>query len=65
MSIPLISDIVPKNDGDFPLVAAQHVSYKDGRLSDYMPIAVTQAEYNALKEAGTLSATNPYLIVEG
>lgn len=65
MAIPVISTIIPKNDGDFPVAAAEHISYKDGRLPDYLPVAVTQAEYDALAEAGEINENTPYLIIEG
>lgn len=65
MPIPLISDIVPKDDGDFPVVKAQHVGFKDGRLPDYMPVFLTQSEYYALRDAGQLNMNTPYMIIAG
>ena len=65
MPIPLIDKIEPKNNGDFPMVDAKHVAYKEGRLPDYMPVPVTQEEYDALVKAGEINENTPYLIVEG
>lgn len=65
MAIPITGKFKPKGVGGFALMDADDIDFKEGRLTDYMPIAITQAEYNALKEAGALSTTNPYLIVEG
>lgn len=64
MAIELIAKIKPKNNGGFPLVDAIDIEYKEGRLTDYMPIALTQEEYNALKDSGKLNPKTPYLIIE-
>lgn len=60
----MIGTLKPKNGGDFPVAAAEHISYKDGRLAEYMPVALTQADYDALVEAGKINEKTPYLIVE-
>ena len=63
MSIIMNSDLVPINK-DIPLVNAKYIAYKDGRLPDFLPVPMTQAEYDAAKEAGELNENTPYLIVE-
>lgn len=63
MPIYLIDKIKPKNDGDFPMADAADIAYKDARLPDYMPVAITQADYNQLKADGKLNPHTPYLIV--
>lgn len=65
MSIPISDKFKPKGVGGYALMDADDIDYKEGRLTDYMPIAVTQTDYNKMKADGTLSTTNPYLIVEG
>lgn len=65
MAIELISKIKPKNNGTFPLVDAEDVSYEDGRLPDFLFKCVTQDEYDALRAAGQLNEKTPYLIIEG
>jgi hypothetical protein len=65
MPIPLIDKIEPKNNGNFPMVDAKHVAYKEGRLPDYMPVAITQADYDKLVAEGKVNENTPYLIVEG
>ena len=63
MAIELISKIKPKNNGDFPLVDAEDVAYKDGRLHNYMPEFLTYKRYIELQDAGKINATTPYFIV--
>lgn len=63
MAIELIDEIKPKNNGDFHMVRAEYVAYGDGRLPDYMPICLSQEEYDALKAADNLNPLTPYLIV--
>lgn len=65
MAIELISKIKPKNNGDFAIADAEDIAYKEGRLPDYMPIPLTQEEYDSLKASGQLNANTPYLIIEG
>lgn len=60
MAIPITGTMKPA--GKFPLVEAADVSYGSGRLSDYMPVCVTQEEYDALVAAGEVKANTPYLI---
>ena len=62
MPIPLIDKIKPKNNGNFALVDAIDVEYKSGRLTDYLPVFLTQEEYDAMKAAGELNANTPYFI---
>lgn len=61
MAIELIAKIKPKNGGNFAMVDAEDIAYKDGRLPDYMPVWLTQEEYDALDE---ISPTTPYFIYE-
>ena len=63
MSIPISDKFKPKGIGGYALIDAEDVDYKDGRLPDYMPIALTQEEYDALKTAGGINPLTPYLIV--
>lgn len=62
MPITIIDTIKPKNGGKFPIVEAQDVSCGDARLSELLPVCLTQAEYDALAAAGTLNPKTPYFI---
>lgn len=64
MPIFLIDKVKPKNNGSFAIADAVDVAFKEGRISDYMPEAVTQAEYEALEAAGQIVETKPYLIIK-
>lgn len=63
MALKIFDKIKPSIDNAFPVVDAEDVGYKEGRLSEFMPVCVTQAEYDALKEEQKLNANTPYLIV--
>ena len=65
MSIPVNDTMEPRNAQNFPVVDAKHVAYKEGRLPDYMPVALTQEEYDKMVADGTINERTPYLIVEG
>lgn len=64
MPIFLIDKVKPKNNGSFAIADAGDVAFKEGRISDYMPEAVTQEKYDALEASGQLIATKPYLIIK-
>ena len=64
MAIELISKIKPKGGGTFAMVDAEDVEYKGGRLPDFMPVCLTQAEYDALVTEDKINETTPYLICE-
>lgn len=64
MPIFLIDKVKPKNNGKFPIADAEDVAFKEGRIPDYMPEAVTQAEYEAREKAGQIVDTKPYLIIK-
>lgn len=64
MPIPLIDKIKPKNDGNFALVDAEDIEYKEGRLPEYLPVFLTQEEYDALLAAGEINENTPYFIRE-
>ena len=64
MPIFIIDKIKPKNNGKYPIADAEDVAFKEGRIPDYMPEAVTQAEYEALEAAGKIIETKPYLIIK-
>lgn len=65
MALRLKDKIKPDKDGLFAIADAEDIAYKDGRLQDFIPITLTQEEYNTLKASGKLNANTPYLIVEG
>ena len=46
------------------IVDADNVVYKDGKLTDYLPECLTQAQYNELVANNKIIATKPYFIYE-
>ena len=64
MAIPVNGKLKPRNDADFALIDAQHIEYEGGRLPDFLPLCVTQEEYDRLKRLGQLNDNTPYLIIE-
>ena len=65
MAIEVIGTIVPKNNGDFPVVDTPHIGHNGGRLADFIPVCLTQEAYNALEAAGQINTKTPYLIIAG
>lgn len=65
MAVELIDKIKPKNGGSFAMVDAEDIAYKGARLPDFLPVAMTQEEYDALEEAGKINPNTPYIIIEG
>lgn len=56
MAIELIAKIKPKNNGSFAMVDAEDVETPDGgRLLDYLPVILTQSEYDTLVDGGTIT----------
>ena len=64
MAIELISKIKPADNGNFPMVDAEDVAFKTGRLPDFLFIPLTQSAYNELKANNQLNENTPYLIIE-
>lgn len=62
MPIFIIDKIKPKNNGKYPIADAEDVAFKEGRLTDYMPEAMSKKAYEELKAAGKVIMTKPYLI---
>lgn len=62
MPIFIIAPLKQKNGSDFPIVDAVDVAFKEGRLTDYMPEAMSKEAYEELKAAGKVIMTKPYLI---
>ena len=66
MAIEITGKFKPKNGKTFAIVDAADVEMPNGgRLPDYMPVAITQADYDKLVADGTVNEKTPYLIVEG
>lgn len=64
MAVEVIDTIKPKNGGDFPIVEAEDVAYEGKRLPEFLPVCLTQDEYDALVAAGTVNENTWYLIKE-
>lgn len=54
-TIELISGLTQKNNGTFPLMRAQDVDVYGETLLNYIPIILTQEEYNTLVDGGTIT----------
>ena len=62
MAIAITGKFKPK--GGFALMDAEDVEYQGNRLPDFLPVPVTQAEYDAMVEAGTVNENTFYFIKE-
>lgn len=63
MALPLADKIKPKNGGTFALVDAADVELPDGgRLTDVLPVFVSEEEYAAMEKAGTIDPNVSYYI---
>lgn len=51
-----------KPNGEFALVDAEDIAYKNGRLPDFLPVILSQDEYDALVASGEINETTLYLI---
>ena len=63
-SIELISGITPKNNGTFPLVRAKDVDVNGETLLNYIPIILTQDEYDILVGGGTITINGQEIAYE-
>lgn len=61
-SVEVSSGMKPAGKNTFPLLQAKDVAYKEGRLPDFLPIFLTQEEYDALLAAGEINENTPYFI---
>jgi hypothetical protein len=64
MAIELVSKIKPKNNNDFPLVDAEDIAFKEGRLNEYMPVVISKADFEVLKNTPEYNPKTPYLVYE-
>jgi hypothetical protein len=60
MALKIYDTIEPQ--GPYPAVNAEHVSYQGKSLVDFIPVVMTQAEYNALVEADAVNPDTIYFI---
>ena len=66
MAIEITGKFKPKSGKTFSIIDAVDVEMPDGgRLPDYMPVAITQEDYDKLVANGTVNNKTPYLIIEG
>ncbi|MBQ3008742.1 MAG: hypothetical protein IJD80_04040, partial [Oscillospiraceae bacterium] len=64
MAIELISKMKPKNNGDFALMDAEDIAFKEGRLDEYMPVVISKADFEVLKTTPEYNPKTPYLVYE-
>lgn len=65
MAIEVIGTVKPKNGGDFPVAESVDVWHNGIPLADFIPVKLTQAEYDALEAAGKVNPNTPYHIKVG
>lgn len=63
-SVRLTSGITQKGDGDFPLMRAKDVDVNGETLLNFLPIILTQEEYNTLVGGGTITLNGQELTYE-
>ncbi|MBQ9845792.1 MAG: hypothetical protein IJO54_06895 [Oscillospiraceae bacterium] len=61
MAIGITDKFKPKGVESFALMDAEDIAFREGRLSEYMPVCLTEEEYNSLEE---INPKTPYLIKE-
>lgn len=64
MAIGITDKLKPKNNAKFAIIDAEDIAYNGGKLPDFMPVCLTETDYNELKAIGKLNANTPYLIIE-
>ena len=63
MPIIIKEQIKPQEDiSKFPIVDAEYISYLGSWLSEFLPVVLTQEEYDALEEK---NPHTPYFIIAG
>lgn len=62
MALKIYDTLAPQ--GDYPAALSGDIGHGNGRLSDYMPVGVTQAQRDALEAAGVTIPTQLYVIVD-
>lgn len=63
-SIELISGLTQKNNQTFPLVRAKDVDVNGETLMNYIPIILTQEEYNVIANGGTITLNGQEITYE-
>ena len=63
MAVKVQAPIEPYNDTYF-VADAQHIGHEGKPLPKFLPVPVTQAEYDAMVEAGTVDDETMYFIKE-
>lgn len=62
MAVEVISTVKPKNGGNFPVAESVDVWHNGVPLADFVPVKLTQEEYDALEAAGKINPNTPYYI---
>lgn len=63
MAVKTSSTIEPYNNSYF-VANAEHIGHNGKPLPKFLPVPVTQAEYDAMVEAGTVDEDTMYFIKE-
>lgn len=62
MAIEVIGTVKPKNGGQFPVAESMDVWHNGIPMADFIPVKLTQDEYDALAAAGKINPNTPYYI---
>lgn len=63
MSIEVTDKFKPINNRNFPIMDAEDIAYKDGKLPDYLFVCLTQDEYDYRMANNKLNENTPYIII--
>ena len=63
-TIQLIAGITQANNQDFPLVRAKDVDVNGETLLNYIPIILTQEEYDIIVSGGTITLNGQEIVYE-
>ena len=61
-TVELGAGLTQMGDNTFPLMRAKDVEYQDGRLTDFMPVYVSEEEYKQLEADGLVKENVPYFV---
>lgn len=62
MAVEVHGTIKPKNNGTFPVVMAENVEHQGQPLTNFIPVLITQEDYNSLVEADEVDPDLLYFI---
>ena len=64
MPIGITDKFKPKNNADIPLMDAEDIAFREGRLSEYIPVVIEAKQFEQLKKSDEYNLKTPYLVYE-